>query len=242
MIDTPLTHKALRLAYAAHQGQTDKAGLPYIFHPYHVAEQMTDEFSVCAALLHDVVEDTDVTLAQLEQEFPQEVTDAIQLLTHEPGTDYFTYIRAIRKNSLAKRVKLADLEHNSDESRLCDCAEVSPEQRARLREKYAKARAILEEPEWFRIQMSQPWRTALPLEDLDWAKMEFVEYAKGEDGIPSGVTVLCDLGRGPDFDNGSERVTLLPGQPYSFVHEYAGFKGRRGTLRITVNLLPINEP
>ena len=70
MIYTPLTNKAMRLAYAAHQGQTDQAGLPYIFHPFHLAEQMEDEISVCAALLHDVVEDTPITLEELEQEFP----------------------------------------------------------------------------------------------------------------------------------------------------------------------------
>ena len=62
MVYTPLTIKAMKLAYAAHHGQTDKSGVPYIFHPYHVAEQMTDEFTTCVALLHDVVEDTGLTL------------------------------------------------------------------------------------------------------------------------------------------------------------------------------------
>ena len=61
MIYTPLTNKALRLAYTAHHGQVDKSGVPYIFHPYHLAEQMTDEITTCVALLHDVVEDTDIT-------------------------------------------------------------------------------------------------------------------------------------------------------------------------------------
>ena len=73
MIYTPLTNKAQRIAYDAHQGQTDKSGQPYIFHPYHLAEQMTDEVSVCVALLHDVVEDTAVTFEELEREFPPEV-------------------------------------------------------------------------------------------------------------------------------------------------------------------------
>ena len=101
MIYTTLTNKALRLAYAAHQGQTDKSGQPYVFHPYHLAEQMTDEISVCVALLHDVVEDTAVTFEDLEQEFPKEVTDAVRLLTHQKGTDYFDYVRAIRENPVA---------------------------------------------------------------------------------------------------------------------------------------------
>lgn len=144
MIYTALTNKALRLAYAAHHGQTDTSGQPYIFHPCHLAEQMTDEVSVCVALLHDVVEDTDLTFEDLEREFPQEVTDALRLLTHEKGTDYFDYVRAIKQNPVAVKVKLADLAHNSDETRFAGCGDIPAEQLARWREKYAKARAILE--------------------------------------------------------------------------------------------------
>ena len=58
MIYTPLTQAAMNMAYRAHHGQSDKAGVPYIFHPIHLAEQMTDEATTCAALLHDVLEDT----------------------------------------------------------------------------------------------------------------------------------------------------------------------------------------
>ena len=57
MIYTPMVNRALRLAYRAHAGQLDRGGVPYIFHPYHLAEQMDDERSICVALLHDVVED-----------------------------------------------------------------------------------------------------------------------------------------------------------------------------------------
>lgn len=144
MIYTPLTNRAMRLAYEAHHGQADQSGLPYIFHPYHLAEQMDDEITVCAALLHDVVEDTAVTLKELEQEFPKEVTDAVRLLTHDKGIDYLDYVRAIRKNPVAKAVKLADLIHNSDETRLDGCGNVTPDQIARWREKYARATAVLE--------------------------------------------------------------------------------------------------
>ena len=147
MIYTPLTNKALRLAYAAHHGQTDTSGLPYIFHPYHLAEQMTDEVSACAALLHDVAEDTDLTIEELEREFPREVTEVLRLLTHQPGTDYFDYVRAIKTNPVAVKVKLADLAHNSDETRFAGCGEIPAEQLAKWREKYAKARAILEDGE-----------------------------------------------------------------------------------------------
>ena len=62
MLESDLTHAAMRLAYAAHHGQLDKAGVPYVFHPYHLAEQMPDEITACVALLHDVLEDTSVTL------------------------------------------------------------------------------------------------------------------------------------------------------------------------------------
>ena len=98
MIYTALTVKAMQVAYRAHDGQVDKMGVPYIFHPFHLAEQMTDEASVCAALLHDVAEDTSVTLEQLRQDFPPEVTDALALLTHSEGVDYLDYVRAIAEN------------------------------------------------------------------------------------------------------------------------------------------------
>ena len=145
MVYTPLTIKAMKLAYAAHHGQTDKSGVPYIFPPYHVAEQMADEVTTCAALLHDVVEDTSLTFKELEDQFPKEVLDALRLLTHEKGTDYFEYVRAIKENPIAKAVKLADIAHNSDETRLAGCKDVTEEQIIRWREKYAKAKRILEE-------------------------------------------------------------------------------------------------
>ena len=80
MIYTALTNKAMKIAYSAHHGQTDKSGLPYIFHPYHLAEQMTDETSTCVALLHDVVEDTPLSLDDLAQKFPPAVIEALRLL------------------------------------------------------------------------------------------------------------------------------------------------------------------
>lgn len=87
MLYTELTKKAMKIAYDAHQGQMDKGGLPYVFHPWHLAEQMDDEISTIAALLHDVVEDTDWTLEQLTAEgFPQEAMEVLALLTH-PGRD-----------------------------------------------------------------------------------------------------------------------------------------------------------
>lgn len=90
----------------------------YIFHPYHLAEQMDNETRVCITLLHDVVEDTDITIEQLRAEFPPEVTDALELLTHDENVDYYDYVKGICDNYDASMVKLADLIHNMTESSL----------------------------------------------------------------------------------------------------------------------------
>ena len=144
MIYTPLTNEAMRIAYRAHHGQLDYNGVPYIFHPIHLAESMDDEFSCCVALLHDVVEDTDVTLEELKTIFPAEVTDAVALMTHNDSTDYFDYVRAIKANPIAKKVKLADLAHNSDQTR-CIGSDLSEERKGKWRVKYEKATKILTE-------------------------------------------------------------------------------------------------
>lgn len=144
MIYTPLTNEAMRIAYNAHHGQLDYNGIPYIFHPIHLAEQMDDEYSCCVALLHDTVEDTDVTIGELKTIFPKEVTDAVALMTHEKGTDYFDYVRAIKENPIARKVKLADLAHNSDQSR-CVGSDLTEERKAAWRVKYEKATKILTE-------------------------------------------------------------------------------------------------
>lgn len=142
MIYTPLTNKAMRIAYKAHHGQVDYNGIPYILHPIHLAEQMDDEISCCAALLHDVVEDTEVTMEELAQEFPGEVIEVLKLLTHEKDVDYFDYVRAIREHPVAKKVKLANLAHNSDQTR-CVGSDLTQEQMDYWKRKYTKARAIL---------------------------------------------------------------------------------------------------
>lgn len=119
MIYTQWTKKALALCFEAHKNQTDKTGLPYVFHPFHLAEQMEDETSTVVALLHDVVEDTDYTLEDLQKMgFSSQVIDALALLTHDPVVPYMDYVFQIKSNPVARRVKLADLAHNSDLSRL----------------------------------------------------------------------------------------------------------------------------
>lgn len=142
MVYTPLTNQAMRIAYQAHHGQFDYNGIPYIFHPIHLAEQMDDEYTCCVALLHDTVEDTAVTLEELKAAFPPEVTDAIALLTHSHDVDYFDYVRAIKDNPIARKVKLADLAHNSDQTR-CVGSDLTTERKARWKTKYEKATKIL---------------------------------------------------------------------------------------------------
>ena len=141
MIYTPLTKKAVKLCFEAHKDQVDKSGLPYVFHPFHLAEQMTDELTTVTALLHDVVEDTSYTLADLrEMGFPETVLDALALLTHDDGTAYLEYVARLKTNPIARAVKLADLRHNSDLTRL---DQVDGKALARV-EKYRKAIELLE--------------------------------------------------------------------------------------------------
>jgi len=142
MIYTEMTIKAMKIAYEAHSGQLDHNDVPYIFHPYHLAEQMDDEVSCTVALLHDVVEDTPITLSDLEQIFPTQVVEVVRLLTHDENIDYFDYIREIKKNPIATKVKLEDLKHNSDESR-CIGSNLTEEQLRYWKAKYTKAKEIL---------------------------------------------------------------------------------------------------
>ncbi|MBQ3427561.1 MAG: HD domain-containing protein [Clostridia bacterium] len=118
MIYTDLTRLAMKLAFNAHINQVDKSGIPYIYHPIHVAEQMTDEYSTCAALLHDTIEDTDMTVDKIKgYGFPEQVIKALELLTHDNQIPYIDYVKKIKTDSIARQVKIADLKHNSDLSR-----------------------------------------------------------------------------------------------------------------------------
>lgn len=144
MIYTALTKKALKLCFKAHKDQVDKTDIPYVFHPFHLAEQMTDEITTVCALLHDVVEDTDYTLADLaEMGFPKEVTDALALLTHDPAVPYMDYVAAVAQNPVARAVKIADLKHNSDLTRM-EPSQID-EWAIKRNEKYKRALAFLGE-------------------------------------------------------------------------------------------------
>ena len=140
MIYTPLTKKALKLCFQAHKEQVDKTGMPYVFHPFHLAEQMSDEISTVCALLHDVIEDTEYTFNDIRNMgFPQEVIDVLMLLTHEDNVPYMEYVEKINENTIAKQVKLADLRHNSDLTRL----NIIDEKALARVDKYQKAITIL---------------------------------------------------------------------------------------------------
>jgi (p)ppGpp synthase/HD superfamily hydrolase len=115
--------------------------MPYVLHPFHLAEQMVDEITTVVALLHDVVEDTDYTLEDIRAlGFPEEVAAALTLLTHDPAVPYMEYVARIGRDSVARAVKLADLEHNSDTTRL---DRVTQKDLDRV-EKYREAMGILE--------------------------------------------------------------------------------------------------
>ena len=141
MIYTEMTKKAIRLMFDLHKEQTDKSGLPYVFHPWHVAESMDDEITATVALLHDAVEDTDLTLEDVrEAGFPEEVVAALGCMMHDDSVDYMDYVRARAPNAVARKVKLADLRHNADITRL----DAPTEKDLARREKYLKAIELLE--------------------------------------------------------------------------------------------------
>ena len=142
MIYTETTKKALKLCFDAHKDQIDKSGLPYVFHPFHLAEQMIDEDATVVALLHDVVEDTEYTIEDLKNMgFNQKVIEAISLMTHDEKIPYEEYVLKLKENSIARTVKIADLKHNSDLTRLNSVTEKD----LKRAEKYKKAIKILGE-------------------------------------------------------------------------------------------------
>ena len=127
---------ALSIAKKAHEGQLDKAGVDYIKHPLYVASQVVTEEEKAVALLHDVIEDSHYTAEELLQAgLPETVVTDVQILSKKKGQDYQTYLENVKSNSLARVVKLADLKHNSDLSRLSSVTDKDLEQF----EKYKKA-------------------------------------------------------------------------------------------------------
>lgn len=121
MFYSELVRKASIISFHAHKEDTDKGGYPYAYHPFFLAVQMEDEDSVCVALLHDVIEDHgDIySFETLQSEgFNNRIIDALRLLTHDDRVPYMEYVKAISKDPIAKKVKIADLKHNLDASRI----------------------------------------------------------------------------------------------------------------------------
>jgi (p)ppGpp synthase/HD superfamily hydrolase len=116
-----LLDEAISLAAAAHAGQFDLAGRPYILHPLHVMHSLmpTSDTEMIIAVLHDIIEDTDTTYGELKRiGFGYEITDALLLLTHQSTDRYEDYIKSLILNNYARSVKIADLEHNMDMTRI----------------------------------------------------------------------------------------------------------------------------
>jgi hypothetical protein len=130
------SEKAYEIAKKAHLGQVDKAGEDYIKHPEKVASFVKTDEEKAVAYLHDVIEDTELTLEDLsEYGFSKEVIEAVDIITKKRGEDYQSYLNSVKKNKLARAVKLADLRHNSDLTRLIKVTEKD----IKRKEKYQKA-------------------------------------------------------------------------------------------------------
>lgn len=143
MIYTEQTKRALSLMFSVHKDMVDKSGMPYVFHPYHLAEDLYDENEIIVALLHDVVEDSELTLDDLiGYGFPSDAIEAIALMTHDKDMPYFDYVIRLSKNRIARRVKMLDLLHNMDTTRLGE----ELDEKGKLRvEKYKRAYRLLTE-------------------------------------------------------------------------------------------------
>lgn len=200
MLYTELTKKAIQICFDAHCTFKDKGETPYVFHPFHLAEQMETEEETCAALLHDVVEDTNMDFADLEAEgFPKSVVDALKLLTHDEKTDYMDYVKALSGNRIAARVKLADLRHNSTVGRL---PFIGDKERERMG-KYLEAQAILTGGEYDLEEMTLSLRYRIPLFDRQDIRGRRYGLNTGEDlhGQKTGIDLHVQ-------DDGKD----LPGQ------------------------------
>ena len=120
MTGTEMVAAAKLIAKLAHKGQKDKAGMDYFTHPEAVAAMLDTPEEKTVAYFHDTVEDTDVTVEEIRSVFGNEIADAVALMTHADGVPYMDYVKEIGKNPLARKVKLADLTHNMDISRIPD--------------------------------------------------------------------------------------------------------------------------
>jgi (p)ppGpp synthase/HD superfamily hydrolase len=138
-----MLEKAILCAVQAHAGQRDKAGAPYILHPLRMMMKMENEAEMIVAVLHDVVEDTPLTLDDLRAKgFSEEIIAAVDHLTCREGEKYDAFIKRVRQSPLAVRVKLADLEDNLDLRRLENVTERDIERIKKYQASRIKLKAI----------------------------------------------------------------------------------------------------
>jgi hypothetical protein len=138
----PSLEDAIALAVEAHRGQKDKVGAPYILHPLRVMFRLETEHERMTGILHDVVEDTAVTLETLRGlEYPPEVVAALACVTRRNGESYDEFVDRLLPNPIARRVKLADLEDNMDVRRLPEVTEKDAKRLARYRRVYGRIKA-----------------------------------------------------------------------------------------------------
>lgn len=110
---------AILIAIKAHQNQVDKGGLPYILHPLRIMIKMQTDEEMIVALLHDVVEDSEISLKDISKyEFDKKIMSALKVLTYSTNQNYEDYIKKISKNKLARKIKIADLTDNMNLNRL----------------------------------------------------------------------------------------------------------------------------
>lgn len=135
MVD--MLSKAIQIAAYWHAGQVDKSGAPYILHPLRVMMSVEGETDKIVAVLHDVLEDTELTADDLRaHKFSSDVREAVQALTRQTGEDYFDFINRLAPNPIARRVKLADIADNLSPAR-------SGGINMKLEARYQRARHIL---------------------------------------------------------------------------------------------------
>jgi (p)ppGpp synthase/HD superfamily hydrolase len=140
MTNMATVEDAVSIAALAHRGQKDKAGAPYLLHPLRMMLRMDTEAAMMAAVLHDVVEDTEWTLERLrEAGFSDEVLEAVDCLTHRAGESYEEFVKRVRTNPIARQVKIADLEDNMNVRRM---NQLGPKELERM-EKYHRAWRVL---------------------------------------------------------------------------------------------------
>lgn len=139
-----LIEKSLLIALRAYAGKTDKAGREYILHPLRVMAKMETEMEMSAALLHDVIEDSEITAqGLLDEGIPAEVVEAVRCLTKNEGEEYMAFVARAKRNKLAAKVKKADIEDNIDVLRLASLNEYDL---ARIQKYHAAWHLLNEEP------------------------------------------------------------------------------------------------